>query len=69
MAEKITSYYCKTTALQDSTEEVIRSTLVKLFETEAETTESKHAVDEEFALNSVLKNVKQEELGCYTVIL
>ena len=49
------------------TEEDIRSSLVKLFETEAETTENKYTVDEEFALNSFLKNVKQESDGRYTV--
>ena len=65
-AEEITSYYCKT-ALQETTEEDIRSSLVKLFETEAETTENKYTVDEEFALNSFLKNVKQESDGRYTV--
>ena len=41
--------------------------MVKLFETEAETTENKYTVDEEFALNSFLKNVKQENDGRYRV--
>ena len=41
--------------------------MVKLFETEAETTENKYTADEEFALNSFLKNVKQESDGRYTV--
>ena len=66
-AEQIDIYYCKTNPLQESTEEDIRSSLVKLFETEAETTENKYTVDEEFALNSFLKNVKQEKDGRYTV--
>ena len=67
-AEDIDIYYSNITPLQESyTEEDIRNSLVKLFETEAETTDSKHTVDEEFALNSFLKNVKQEKDGRYTV--
>ena len=66
-AEQIDIYYCKTNPLQESTEEDIRSSLVKLFETEAETTDNKYTIDEEFALNSFLENVKQEKDGRYTV--
>ena len=66
-AEEIDIYYCKTNPLQESTEEDIRSSLVKLFETEAESDENKHTVDEEYALNSFLENVKQEKDGRYTV--
>ena len=66
-AEQIDIYYCKTNPLQESTEEDMRSSLVKLFETETETTDSKYTIDEEFALNSFLQSVKQERDGRYTV--
>ena len=67
-AEDIDIYYSNITPLQESyTEEDIRNSLVKLFETEAEATDSKHTEDEEFVLNSFLKNVKQEKDGRYTV--
>ena len=66
-AEEIDIYLSKITPLQESTEEDIRSSLVKLFETEAEITDTKYTVDEEFALKSFTKNVKQEKDGRYTV--
>ena len=56
-AEEIGIYYCKTNPLQEQTVEDIRTSLVKLFETEAETTDNKYTIDEEFALNSFLENV------------
>ena len=66
-AEEIDIYLSKITPLQESTEEDIRNSLVKLFETEAEVTSTKYTVDEEFALSSFLKNVRQEKDGRYTV--
>ena len=64
---KANIYSCNVNKLQDPTEEEIKNSLVKLFETEAETIENKYTVDEEHAMNSFLKNVKQEEDGRYTV--
>ena len=49
--------------LLESTEEDIRSSSFKQFYTEAETTEYTYTVDEEFALKSSLKSVKQENDG------
>ena len=53
--------------LQETTEDDIKSSLVKLFETDAETNETKYSADEEFALNYFLKHVKQENNRRYIV--
>ena len=54
-AEEIYIYLSKITPLQESNEEDIRNSLVKLFETEVEITNTKYTVDEEFALSSFIK--------------
>ena len=64
---KVDIYNCNIKQLQEPTEEDIRNSLVKLFEKEAETTDNKYTVDEEYAMETFLKNVKQEEDGRYTV--
>ena len=66
-AEEIDIYLSKITPLQESTEEDISNSLAKLLEAEAEVTNTKYTVDEEFALSSFLKNVRQERDGRYTV--
>ena len=44
---------------KEPTEEDIRNSPVKLFEKEAETNDSTYTVDEQYAMDSFLKNVKQ----------
>ena len=64
---KVDIYNCNIKQLQEPTEEDIRNSLVKLFEKEAETTDNKYTVDEEYAMETFLENVKQEEDERYTV--
>ena len=54
-AEEIGIYLSKVTLFQESIEEDIRNSSVKLFEAEVENTDTKYTVDKEFALSPFLK--------------
>ena len=56
----------KSKYLREQTEEDIRSSLAKVFEAEAETTETKYNVHVVHAMDSLLKNVKQKKDERYT---
>ena len=59
VSDKIATYSCNTMPFKEPTEEDIRNSPVKLFEKEAETNDSTYTVDEQYAMDSFLKNVKQ----------
>ena len=69
LAEEANGLYCynKLNRLQDSSNKEIEKSLVRLFEKEKETENEEHTVEEQYAVDSFLKNVKRDKNGRYTV--
>ena len=67
LAEKINICYNNINVLQNSSNKEIEETLVRLFEKEEEIENENYTVEEQYAVDSFLKNVKREKDGRYTV--
>ena len=69
LAEEIAVYNTYTDEIQNQTNQEIAKNLFKLFEKEEEKETGMYTVEEQYAVDSFLKNVKREKDGRYTVSL